>query len=182
MPAVALSPLEEEFVAPAAMASGVAEPAVAAEPHAALSDAAEPDHVEWHHVSDYVDRFGGAAEVAEHKNLRRRDSRRHRSMRVTSIGVAASLALLELLLLIGMQASQAKAAHYSSQLDGRIKATQEDISRTDGKMSLLQSPLQLNQWAAQLGYHQAGLTDYDDVTRNQPLAAATPLPAAGAKP
>ena len=131
---------------------------------------------EWGHYTPYVEQFGGSEEVAIARKIRRRGRRRHRPLRVTSLGVATALVVMELIGMVGLQASQAKAARFSSQLDDTIKTTEEDISSTDSKISLLQAPLALNQWAAQLGYHQAGITDYDDITKDTPLPAPSPAP------
>jgi len=132
---------------------------------------------EWGHFTPYVAQFGGSEEVAIARKMRRLGRRRHRPLRLTSLGVATALVVLELIGVVGIQASQARDARFSSELDDSIKTTEEDISNTDSKISLLQAPLQLNQWAAQLGYHPAGITDYDDITKDTPLPAPSPAPA-----
>ena len=167
MPAVALSPL--------AIEEAVQESAAA--PH--HSPTTLPEDFQWRHVErDFAGKFAGTEELEQAIHHRKSKSKRHRPFSLNSSMAAVAVVLCELLGLVWLHGIDLQAWRQSDDLNNQIALTNESIARTQKAIAANNSSPHLQEWATQLGYHQADVTDFDDATQNSPMPAPPAKPGA----
>ena len=131
----------------------------------------ELQDLDWQTVAPLLNNFEGARDFEHAGPVRRRRSRRHQKFGISGAMVAGALVLCELFGLLWMKGLDTKEMRVSVALDKEIAATNEQIARTQKKISALNSSPLLEKWAADLKYRPTTLTDFDDVTKKTPLPA-----------
>lgn len=136
----------------------------------------QQEDVEWREVAPLVERFTGApTETERHK--RRTLKKRHRNFVMSGVFLAGTLLFLELVGLVWLGALDLTAVRAADALDRDIQKTSLDLALAQNQLAASGSPVQLEKWAAPLGYHKAGLAEMDDVTSNARATVAVPVKA-----
>lgn len=132
------------------------------------------ENVEWREVAPLVERFTGAPSETERRR-RRVLKKRHRSFVMSGVFLAGTLLFAELVGLVWLYALDLTAVRYAASLDRDIQKTSLDLALAQNQLAASSSPVQLQKWAAPLGYHKAGLGEMDDVTSNSRATAVEKL-------
>jgi hypothetical protein len=132
-------------------------------------------HLPWEEVSQYQQQFSRPQELEHTRQRRQSVSRPNRPFLLNTPRMLLAIGVLELVALLSLNAHLLTSSRQSSQLDGNIAAVNEKIARIDRQISTLNASPHLSQWADQLGYRPATPTDFDDVTKDSALPAASDL-------
>lgn len=135
------------------------------------------DGLDWHSVAPLLKTYDGVQQLEQAGHHRRRRSRRHKPFGISTAMVAGAVIFCELFGLLWLKGLDTKAMRQVGALDSEIATTNEEIARTQKKISALNSSPLLSRWAREEGFRPTQLTDFDDVTKNTPLVT-TPEPSA----
>ena len=100
----------------------------------------------------------------------RRLRRGHRAFRLTwKTACVGGVLFCQLLAALWLKALAVSASHQNDRLVQKIADAESGIDKTQRQIAVLGSDPRMGQWAAKLGYRQAGQSDLDDVSKNTPM-------------